>query len=206
MPIRTPWRGSAEGGEAAKRARGHEGGRGQGAAKMTRGTQGGRYREGPGRSASSERQFGCAIWNSVTKKAGFWLPMGFAESSVTKKAGFWLPMRFEESSVTKKAGFLVTDGVRRRVGAAVERSPKVILQPLGVWKAHRITWSVNGVISHRGPFTLEAHRWPFCGNGVGHEITPFTPEPLGRPKCGQNPKPGSRACPVGGLCLRGYCN
>ncbi len=30
-----------------------------------------------------------------------------------------------------------------------------------------MTWSVNGVISHRGPFTLEAHRWPFCGNGIG---------------------------------------
>ena len=66
--------------------------RGQGAAKMTRGTQGGRYREGPGRSASSERLFGCAIWNSVTKKGGFWLPMGFADSSVTKKGGFWLRM------------------------------------------------------------------------------------------------------------------
>ena len=66
--------------------------RGQGAAKMTRGTQGGRYREGPGRSARSERQFGCATWNSVTKKALFWSPMGFAESFVTKKAGFWLRM------------------------------------------------------------------------------------------------------------------
>ena len=66
------------------------------------------------------------------------------------------------------------------MGAAVERSPKVILQPLGVWKAHRMSWSVNGVILTRGPFTLEAHRWPFCGNGVGHEITPFTPEPPGR--------------------------
>ncbi len=43
-----------------------------------------------------------------------------------------------------------------------------------------MTWSVNGVILTRGPFTLEAHRWPFCGNGVGHEITPFTPEPPGR--------------------------
>ena len=63
---------------AVKRRRGqggHEGGRGEGAAKMTRGTQGGRYREGPGRSASSER-----------------------------------------------------------VVAAVERSPKVILQPLGARK------------------------------------------------------------------------
>ena len=67
----------------------------------------------------------------------------------------------------QKGRFLVTDGVRRRVGAAVERSPKVILQPLGVWEAHRMTWSVNGVISFRGPFTLEAHRWPFCGNGAG---------------------------------------
>ena len=47
--------GSAEGGEAAK---------------MTRGTQGGRYRKVPGRSARSERQFGCATWNSVTKKGG----------------------------------------------------------------------------------------------------------------------------------------
>ena len=66
------------------------------------------------------------------------------------------------------------------MGAAVERSPKVILQPLCVWGAHRMAWSVNGVILTRGPFTLEAHRWPFCGNGVGHEITPFTPEPPGR--------------------------
>ena len=78
--------------------------------------------------------------------------------------------------------------------AAVERSPKVLLQPLCVWethrmarretprrkRAHRMTWSVNGVISSRGPFTLEVRRWPFCGNGVGHEITPFTPEPPGR--------------------------
>ena len=65
-------------------------------------------------------------------------------------------------------------------GGGGPRSPKVILQPLGVWKAHRMSWSVNGVILIRGPFTLEAHRWPFCGNGVGHEITPFTPEPPGR--------------------------
>ena len=63
-------------------------------------------------------------------------------------------------------------------GGGGPRPPKVILQPLGVWEAHRITWSVNGVILTRGPFTLEVHRWPFCGNGVGPEITPFTPESL----------------------------
>ena len=28
----------------------------------------------------------------VPEMKGFWAPMGFAESSVTKKAGFWLPM------------------------------------------------------------------------------------------------------------------
>ena len=71
------------------------------------------------------------------------------------------------------------------MGAAVERSPKVILQPLGVWEAHRMTWRVNGVISTRGPFTLEVHRWPFCGNGVGPEITPFTPESLRHPLTGK---------------------
>ena len=52
-----------------------------------------RHRLGPPpQSASSERQFDRAIWNSVTKKAVFWLPMGFEESSVTKKGGFWLRM------------------------------------------------------------------------------------------------------------------
>ena len=30
-----------------------------------------------------------------------------------------------------------------------------------------MTWSVNGVILTRGPFTLEAHRWLFCRNGIG---------------------------------------
>ena len=47
-----------------------------------------------------------------------------------------------------------------------------------------MTWSVNGVIITRGPFTLEAHRWPFCGNGVDHEITPFTLEAHRWPFCG----------------------
>ena len=45
--------------------------------------------------------------------------------------------------------------------------------------------SVNGVISHREPFTLEVHRCPFCGNGVGHEITPFTLEPPGGRNAGK---------------------
>ena len=70
-------------------------------------------------------------------------------------------------------------------GGGGPRPPKVILQPLGVWEAHRITWSVNGVILTRGPFTLEVHRWPFCGNGVGPEITPFTPESLRHPLTGK---------------------
>ena len=83
-------------------------------------------------------------------------------------------------------------------GGAVLRAVKP-RRGQGGKEAHRMAWSVNGVISHRGPFTLEVHRCPFCGNGVGHEITPFTPEPPERPKCGQNPKPGSRDCPVGGL-------
>ena len=70
-------------------------------------------------------------------------------------------------------------------GGGGPRPPKVILQPLGVWETHRITWSVNGVILTRGPFTLEVHRWPFCGNGVGHGITPFTPESLRHPLSGK---------------------
>ena len=46
----------------------------------------------PPRNSCSKHLFSCAAWNSVTKKAVFWLPMGFAESSVTKKGGFWLRM------------------------------------------------------------------------------------------------------------------
>ena len=46
----------------------------------------------PPRNSCSKHLFSCAAWNSVTKKAVFWLPMGFAESSVTKKAVFWLRM------------------------------------------------------------------------------------------------------------------
>ena len=46
----------------------------------------------PPRNSCSKRLFGSATRNSVTKKAVFWLPMGFAESSVTKKGGIWLRM------------------------------------------------------------------------------------------------------------------
>ena len=46
----------------------------------------------PPRNSCSKHLFGCATWYSVTKKAVFWLPMGFAESSVTKKGGIWLRM------------------------------------------------------------------------------------------------------------------
>ena len=98
---------------------------------MTRGTQGGRYREGPGRSASSERQFGCATWNSVTKKGVFWLPMRFADSSVTKKAVFWLPMRFAECSVTKKGGFWLRMGCGDAWWRAIPLALKMARCPTG---------------------------------------------------------------------------
>ena len=70
----------------------------------------GRHPGSPPRNSSSKHLFSCAAWNSVTKKAVFWLPMGVAERSVTKKGGFWLPMGFADSSVTKKGGFWLRMG------------------------------------------------------------------------------------------------